>query len=111
MRWEGESQFHHRMSEPLHPFQVSAEVFFPYTAPPSQLSRPPISSRRLLTGYGQERGSLGVEIVNNLDYAVEVIWIETWPWWIRGFVSSLEATGGEGELGPFKARSASFRSY
>ncbi|GAA5829411.1 hypothetical protein JCM3766R1_001089 [Sporobolomyces carnicolor] len=55
----------------------------------------PISARRLLSGYGQERGRIGVEIVNNLAREVEIVWVETWPWWIRGFVSSLESTVDE----------------
>lgn len=31
-------------------------------------------------------------MTNNLDRVVEVLWVETWPWWVRGFISSLSAT-------------------
>ncbi|GAA5884063.1 hypothetical protein JCM16303_001381 [Sporobolomyces ruberrimus] len=58
-----------------------------------ELPRLPITARRVLEGYGQERGRIGIEVVNNLEREVEVVWVETWPWWIRGFVSSLETTG------------------
>lgn len=58
----------------------------------NQLELLPVTARRLLSGYGQERGRIGVEIENNLPREVELIWVETWPWWVRGFVSSLEST-------------------
>ncbi|GAA5912177.1 GPI-anchor transamidase subunit GPI16 [Sporobolomyces salmoneus] len=61
----------------------------------NQLTPLPISTRRLLNGYGQERGRIGIEIKNNLAREIEVIWVETWPWWIRGFVSSLESKVNE----------------
>ncbi|CEQ41692.1 SPOSA6832_03428, partial [Sporobolomyces salmonicolor] len=57
----------------------------------SNLPLPPLATRRLLTGYGQERGRIGIEVANNLEREAEVVWVETWPWWVRGFVSSLEA--------------------
>ncbi|GAA5954935.1 hypothetical protein JCM21900_005940 [Sporobolomyces salmonicolor] len=57
----------------------------------SSLPLPPLATRRLLTGYGQERGRIGIEVANNLEREAEVVWVETWPWWVRGFVSSLEA--------------------
>ncbi|GAA6008005.1 hypothetical protein JCM10207_006995 [Rhodosporidiobolus poonsookiae] len=58
--------------------------------PPSKLPLPPLSTRRLLFGVGQERGRIGVEISNNGEEEVEVVWLETWPWWVRGFISTLE---------------------
>lgn len=61
------------------------------TAKLDSLNSSPISTRRLLSGYGQERGKIGIELSNHLSRTAEVIWIETWPWWIRGFISSLKA--------------------
>lgn len=61
-------------------------------APPSKiLPTPPLVARRLRTGVGQERGRLGVEVINHLEEEVEVVWVETWPWWVRTFVHTLEA--------------------
>ncbi|GAA5900976.1 hypothetical protein JCM6882_005993 [Rhodosporidiobolus microsporus] len=57
---------------------------------PSKLPTPPLTTRRLLSGVGQERGRIGVEVVNNLDREAEVVWVESWPWWVRGFISTLE---------------------
>lgn len=91
MTWPTESQFHPRTSFiplflPTHPFTN----FFTTIAKLDSLNSSPISTRRLLSGYGQERGKIGIELSNHLNRTVEVIWIETWPWWIRGFISSLK---------------------
>ncbi|GAA5932095.1 GPI-anchor transamidase subunit GPI16 [Sporobolomyces koalae] len=64
----------------------------PFRYPPTtHLPTLPISARRVLQGHGQERGRIGVEITNHLDREMEVLWVETWPWWVRGFVSSLDS--------------------
>ena len=61
-------------------------------APPSKiLPTPPLVVRRLRSGAGQERGRLGVEVINHLEEEIEVVWVETWPWWVRTFVHTLEA--------------------
>ncbi|ORY77569.1 GPI transamidase component PIG-T [Leucosporidium creatinivorum] len=59
----------------------------------SRLPTPPISTRRILLGRGQERGHIGIELINNGAEAAEVLWVEEWPWWVRGFVGSLTAEG------------------
>ncbi|BGP42695.1 Subunit of the glycosylphosphatidylinositol transamidase complex-like protein [Rhodotorula kratochvilovae] len=59
---------------------------------PAKLPLPPLTARRILHGVGVERGRIGVELVNNLDEEVDVVWGETWPWWLRGYLSTLEAT-------------------
>ncbi|KWU43951.1 Gpi16 subunit, GPI transamidase component [Rhodotorula sp. JG-1b] len=65
-------------------------VFHP--PPPSKiLPTPPLVVRRLRSGAGQERGRLGVEVINHLEEEIEVVWVETWPWWVRTFVHTLEA--------------------
>ncbi|GAA5985234.1 hypothetical protein JCM10908_002578 [Rhodotorula pacifica] len=65
-------------------------VFHP--PPPSKIPSPPLVARRLRSGVGQERGRLGVELLNNLDEEIEVVWVETWPWWVRTFIHTLETT-------------------
>ncbi|SCZ94980.1 BZ3500_MvSof-1268-A1-R1_Chr11-3g03519 [Microbotryum saponariae] len=57
--------------------------------PTSSPELTPLIVRRLLHGSGQERGRIGIELINNLDSNADVIWIETWPWWLRAFVSTL----------------------
>lgn len=41
-------------------------------------------------GQGQERGTIGIEIENHQNSTVEVVWVESWPWWVRGFVHTLD---------------------
>ncbi|GAA6038309.1 hypothetical protein JCM8097_003937 [Rhodosporidiobolus ruineniae] len=83
--------------EALHTAALDVRVTWPGENPfryphPSRLRPPALSTRRLLSGVGQERGHIGVEIVNNLDTDADVVWIETWPWWVRGFISTLEVS-------------------
>lgn len=58
----------------------------------SKLPVPPLTVRRITHGVGVERGRIGVEVVNNLEDEAEVVWGESWPWWLRGYLSTLEAT-------------------
>ncbi|KAM0748593.1 Gpi16 subunit, GPI transamidase component [Meredithblackwellia eburnea MCA 4105] len=67
-----------------------SESQFRYPQPLPVLA--PISARRILTGQGQERGEIGVELINHLDREVEVMWVERWPWWIRGFVGGVRSS-------------------
>ncbi|KAI5481499.1 phosphatidylinositol glycan, class T [Pseudohyphozyma bogoriensis] len=67
---------------------------------PSTLPLPPLTARRLLTGTGQERGKIGVELSNNSGEEVEVVWVEVWPWWVRGFISTLDATSSSSSASP-----------
>ncbi|GAA5867605.1 hypothetical protein JCM3774_001525 [Rhodotorula dairenensis] len=64
-------------------------VFHPPS--PNKIPAPPLIVRRLRSGVSQERGRLGVEVVNHLDEEAEIVWVETWPWWVRTFVHTLEA--------------------
>ncbi|BGP00615.1 Subunit of the glycosylphosphatidylinositol transamidase complex-like protein [Rhodotorula toruloides] len=77
--WPGESVFHNPS--------------------PSKLPQAPIAVRRLLFGVGQERGRIGVELVNNEEVEHEVVWSEVWPWWLRAFASTLE-TQTDGQSAP-----------
>lgn len=57
---------------------------------PSKLQILPLTTRRILMGQGQERGTIGIEIENHQNSTVEVVWVESWPWWVRGFVHTLD---------------------
>ncbi|GAA5996044.1 GPI-anchor transamidase subunit GPI16 [Rhodotorula paludigena] len=59
---------------------------------PSKLPVPPLATRRLLYGVGQQRGRIGVEVINNLETEAEVVWQESWPWWLRAYLSTLEVS-------------------
>lgn len=80
-----------------------------FTASPKKLPHAPIAVRRLLFGVGQERGRIGVELVNNEEVEHEVVWSEVWPWWLRAFVSTLETTT-EGQAAPGQHRDSFFPS-
>ncbi|KAJ8292428.1 GPI transamidase component PIG-T [Rhodotorula toruloides] len=69
---------------------------------PSKLPQAPIAVRRLLFGVGQERGRIGVELINNEEVEHEIVWSEVWPWWLRAFVSTLE-TQTDGQSAPGKS--------
>lgn len=94
--WPTENPFRYREHSIRHPERLRLHVAEPApSAPvalPSRMPRPPISVRRLLTGHGQERGRIGIELVNNLELPADVVWAEQWPWWMRGFVGTLRST-------------------
>ena len=46
--------------------------------------------KRRLTGYGQERGSIGIEFINLLNEPIKVLWMEEWPWWLKIYVHTLQ---------------------
>jgi phosphatidylinositol glycan class T len=48
-----------------------------------------VSIKRILSGYGQEHGSIGVFISNPHSHPVPAIWLEELPWWIRLYMHSL----------------------
>jgi phosphatidylinositol glycan class T len=108
MTWPDENPFRYRESSIFPIIDLNAQNPS-FAATIDQLEPLPVTTRRLLSGYGQERGRIGVEIKNDLPREVEVIWVETWPWWIRGFVSSLESTlngsTSDGEFSRLNVRS------
>lgn len=91
MTWPDENPFRYREPAVIFPDSLTLTTGHLFnTAPTSHVLALPLSARRVLEGYGQERGRIGVEITNNLAREVGIVWVETWPWWIRGFVSSME---------------------
>jgi phosphatidylinositol glycan class T len=45
---------------------------------------------RYQTGFGQERGGLAVDIYNNMDHAVEIVYLETIPWILKLYLHTLK---------------------
>jgi phosphatidylinositol glycan class T len=52
-------------------------------------AEPAVSIKRVMSGYGQERGSIGVLISNPLPTSTSAVWLEELPWWIRLYVHTL----------------------
>ncbi|KAL4234028.1 hypothetical protein ACF0H5_005682 [Mactra antiquata] len=50
---------------------------------------PPLYAHRYVTGYGLERGGISCTIYNNLDTNLTVIYMETIPWYLRVYFSSI----------------------
>lgn len=48
-----------------------------------------MSVKRVSSGYGEERGSLGVLLHNAHPYPVHAVWLEELPWWIKLYVHTL----------------------
>lgn len=98
--WPGESVFRNR--ESALQALLSSQLTVSLAASPSKLPQAPIAVRRLLFGVGQERGRIGVELINNEEVEHEIVWSEVWPWWLRAFVSTLE-TQTDGQSAPGKS--------
>lgn len=71
------------------PLDVSVSFSEPFITFTDPVPLAPISVRRLLHGVGQERGKIGVQVVNHLNHSVAVDIVETWDWWLRPFLSQL----------------------
>ncbi|KAG0040630.1 hypothetical protein BGZ82_000588 [Podila clonocystis] len=46
-------------------------------------SRPGIVAHRYFTGYGQERGGLSIEIHNNNWEQIDILYMDTLPWYLK----------------------------
>ncbi|XP_061197051.1 GPI transamidase component PIG-T-like [Saccostrea echinata] len=65
-------------------------------------SLPPIYANRFVTGYGLERGGVTCMIYNTMEFNTTVIFMETVPWFLRVYFSSLEIENNGRELKPYK---------
>ncbi|KAL7006433.1 Subunit of the glycosylphosphatidylinositol transamidase complex-like protein [Cystobasidiomycetes sp. EMM_F5] len=54
-----------------------------------------ITVERINSGYGLERGQLGVEITNNQPEDAHVTWLEEWPWWIKVYTHTMKVQIGK----------------
>lgn len=56
----------------------------------SKMRDPPMHISRYQTGFGQERGGLAVDIYNNMDHPVEIVYLETIPWILKLYLHTLK---------------------
>jgi GPI-anchor transamidase subunit T len=57
-------------------------------APPS----PPLEVSRWLTGHGQERGGLKVLLKNSSPESLEMVYLESLPWFMKPYLHTLVAS-------------------
>lgn len=55
----------------------------------SEYTPAPLRIERLNAGQGQERGQIGVRLLNDHDHPVHAVWTETLPWWIKLYLHTL----------------------
>lgn len=53
---------------------------------------PPLSVSRWLTGHGQERGGLRVLLTNTSPSPLEIVYLESLPWFMKPYLHTLQAT-------------------
>ncbi|XP_022286191.2 GPI-anchor transamidase component PIGT-like [Crassostrea virginica] len=68
----------------------------------SNSSLPPVYANRFVTGYGLERGGVTCMIYNTMSSNTTVIFMETVPWFLRVYFSSLKLENGGKEIKPYK---------
>lgn len=52
-----------------------------------------LRASRQMTGYGQERGGMHAVITNPHDKALQVVYLESLPWFLRPYVHTLKVNG------------------
>lgn len=55
-------------------------------------SSPPLTVSRWLTGHGQERGGLQVHLKNTSPESLEIVYLESLPWFMKPYLHTLRAT-------------------
>lgn len=63
-------------------------------AEPYQLTQPPLHASRQITGYGQERGGMHIQLRNPHPYAQRIVYLESLPWFLRPYMHTLQVNGG-----------------
>ena len=77
--------------EPSSPFDLVIPEQKAYTHVP--LAEPALSAERTIVGHGQERGGMRIIFDNpSNSSAVDFIYFETLPWFLRPYVHTLQAT-------------------
>ncbi|XP_063951719.1 GPI transamidase component PIG-T-like [Lytechinus pictus] len=61
---------------------------------------PPLLAYRYLSGYGQEKGGVSCLLRNNLDQPFKVIYTETFPWYMRLYLHTLQIRIGDRIIEP-----------
>lgn len=71
---------------------------FDITLPKQQIPRqidfpsPPLQAARSITGYGQERGGIQATFTNSNDSPLEIVYLESLPWYMKLFLHTLKAS-------------------
>ncbi|XP_056020312.1 GPI transamidase component PIG-T-like [Ostrea edulis] len=65
-------------------------------------SLPPVYANRFVTGYGLERGGVTCMIYNSMATNTTVIFLETVPWFLRVYFSSLKVENNGKKIEPYK---------
>jgi phosphatidylinositol glycan class T len=59
---------------------------------PIDLASPPLHASRSITGYGQERGGIQTTLSNPNDTPLEVVYLESLPWFMKVYLHTLKAS-------------------
>lgn len=59
---------------------------------PIDLPSPPLHAARSITGYGQERGGIQTTLSNPNDSPLEVVYLESLPWFMKVYLHTLKAS-------------------
>ncbi|XP_052817440.1 GPI transamidase component PIG-T-like [Mya arenaria] len=65
---------------------------------------PPLYAQRFVTGYGLEKGGISCILYNNLDTNLTVIYMETIPWYLRVYFSSVHIEAYGVTIKPYKTQ-------
>jgi GPI-anchor transamidase subunit T len=79
---------HYTLTDQPFNFHVS---FAQESTLPTPIS-PPLTVSRWLTGHGQERGGLQVLLTNTSPSQVEIVYLESLPWFMKPYLHTLKAT-------------------
>ncbi|XP_045191639.2 GPI transamidase component PIG-T-like [Mercenaria mercenaria] len=63
---------------------------------------PPLYAQRFVTGYGLEKGGITTILHNSLDTNLTVIYMETIPWYLRVYFSSIRIEAYKIQTKPYK---------
>ncbi|KAL3860126.1 hypothetical protein ACJMK2_010291 [Sinanodonta woodiana] len=67
-----------------------------------EINPPPVYAQRFITGFGLEKGGITSIIYNNLDTNLTAIYMETIPWFLRLYFSSITITNHGIVVKPYK---------
>ena len=59
---------------------------------------PPLTVSRWLTGHGQERGGLQVLLKNTSPLPLDIVYLESLPWFMKPYLHTLSATVNHAEI-------------
>eukprot|EP00105_Crassostrea_gigas_P027835 XP_011449302.1 PREDICTED: GPI transamidase component PIG-T [Crassostrea gigas] len=86
----------------LSPSSLNLKAMYEEKLTFSNSSLPPVYANRFVTGYGLERGGVTCMIYNTMSSNTTVIFMETVPWFLRVYFSSLRIENDGKEIKPYK---------